>query len=314
IDPSVNSSLTINCTFRPDSSSSMAALISLIVSRTKDLSQPFQELASINVKSDSQVNHLVNHSFVATGNISATSDSSLLLSWTNPSERQPGSYRCTAQGVDNVGHQVVATQDVHITAILSITDQLNFELDSFEASLNIFQHNVTIFQNKRNQELQDLRETLKSVETTENFFRHKLQTMKTTMFNRTMIHSNHTYYLSEDVYRHDDINSAVCELFGGYLVEVDDVDEQEALKAFMENGTDYFGILISGSGVEREGRWLHQRTGLPVNYTDWRPGEPDDGVVYNCVTLEKFKDEWSMTDNKCHQNPFYIRYVCEMPF
>ncbi|XP_059178975.1 uncharacterized protein LOC131958114 [Physella acuta] len=98
--------LEVYCSTSIAIASSLASLISLIISRSSTNQSSFTELASINVfTSDSQV--MLDVSDVTTsGKIDNNGLSYIKLNWEFPDSNTSGIYRCDVNGVDRTGHPV----------------------------------------------------------------------------------------------------------------------------------------------------------------------------------------------------------------
>ena len=81
-----------------------------------------------------------------------------------------------------------------------------------------------------------------------------------------------------------------CKQSGGYLVEVDSQEEQDAiLREIASRGWDWethFGFWIGLTDIFHDGTWVWDNIGKPLNFSYWAPGEPDNlGGVQHCAAI-----------------------------
>ncbi|KAH3844849.1 perlucin-like [Dreissena polymorpha] len=119
-------------------------------------------------------------------------------------------------------------------------------------------------------------------------------------------HGTSCYHLSHD--QEAWINAeALCERFGGYLAEINDVIEDKFLQGWVNNINKQY--WIGGTDLENEGEWLwvHSRTMLSSSYTNWLTGEPNSsgGSDENCIDMRPHMAGWN--DEKCW---ITLNYIC----
>ena len=87
-----------------------------------------------------------------------------------------------------------------------------------------------------------------------------------------------------------------CKTEGGYLVEIDSMEENNALveeikrKGFSKR-LFWIGMTDRGS----EGDWILETSGSKPSYLNWGRGEPDGGQKENCALVwnnEHFGGKW----------------------
>ncbi|XP_059158164.1 protein disulfide isomerase CRELD1-like [Physella acuta] len=120
------------------------------------------------------------------------------------------------------------------------------------------------------------------------------------------------YYLSKRSVNVDIVKSqAVCELMGGYLLEIDDQTEYTFIKNFIQ-GFSGFDIVYTGAKDEDQDRvWVFKYSGKTVTYIDWQSGQPTNDAA--CMTLLFRFGEWKMDDYNCNDNSANTRFICEVP-
>uniref|UniRef100_A0A2C9KKN7 C-type lectin domain-containing protein n=1 Tax=Biomphalaria glabrata TaxID=6526 RepID=A0A2C9KKN7_BIOGL len=112
----------------------------------------------------------------------------------------------------------------------------------------------------------DLAETLKG----------HIEAISALLFHPPLIYNNRKYVISKFPYQSSEEAMTYCTAFGGYLAEVNDIDEYTALQNFVLNTSSVDIVLIAGSDAITEGTWRFQRTGELVPILDWCPGQPDN--------------------------------------
>ncbi|GFO36580.1 Cd209 antigen [Plakobranchus ocellatus] len=97
----------------------------------------------------------------------------------------------------------------------------------------------------------------------------------------------------------------LCKTIGGYLAEIDSLDEQNFVAGFIKAHTERFAF-IGANDVKREGTFVYYNSKKPVPALNWCPGEPD-----NFLNSEDCVEFWSncLNDLNCG----YIgQYICEL--
>ncbi|CAL1527239.1 unnamed protein product [Lymnaea stagnalis] len=106
---------------------------------------------------------------------------------------------------------------------------------------------------------------------------------------------------------------ATCEVYGGYLAEVNNATEFQFVQEFLKTTTVLTGVFISGTDAAKEGQWVWPRLQQPVGFIDWAPGQPDNwGTYANCLILWRDKN-WKMDDTDCYLQNGLTRFLCEIP-
>ena len=82
-----------------------------------------------------------------------------------------------------------------------------------------------------------------------------------------------------------------CKQSGGYLVEVDSQEEQDAiLREIASRGWDgdtHFGFWIGLTDIFHDGTWVWDNLGKPLDYSNWASGEPNNyNGAQHCVAMK----------------------------
>ncbi|XP_059178900.1 uncharacterized protein LOC131958028 [Physella acuta] len=300
VEPGVTRYLTIKCLAPKESTSSMESLISLVISRSDGPQNAiFKELASINVfHVDGQVIHNVKDNETSEGKIDNNGLSYLTLVWEFPDTNKAGMYMCQANGVDFSGHPVVINTTVTIQSAYPGVDTIVKQV-----------RNLTI-------QVEQMNILLNGVENFREMWIDRLKRMKSVIFSSNSFFNGHRYYLS---HAHDTIIvhevSAVCEMFGGYLVEIDSTDEFTFLGTFLNNHTEFKWVFTGVNDEQIENQWVNKNAGtVASSYFQFYPGEPNGGRGENCLSVDH-SSGWSMIDLPCIFKwiAFGLGFICEIP-
>merc|ERR1719356_1543616 len=82
-----------------------------------------------------------------------------------------------------------------------------------------------------------------------------------------------------------------CKQSGGYLVEIDSRDEQDAIMAEIEDrgwdGHSHYGFWIGLTDIFHDGTWVWDNLGKPLDYSNWASGEPNNyNGAQHCVAMK----------------------------
>ncbi|KAH9502950.1 hypothetical protein Btru_072447 [Bulinus truncatus] len=81
----------------------------------------------------------------------------------------------------------------------------------------------------------------------------RLESSKNWLFKRSEVYNGHRYYLSQqDPIGRSEQSMATCVLYGGYLAEIDDVDEFNFTKTFIKQFSGFKIVLIGRADDEAE--------------------------------------------------------------
>merc|ERR1712172_468350 len=95
-----------------------------------------------------------------------------------------------------------------------------------------------------------------------------------------------------------------CKQSGGYLVEVDSQEEQDAiLREIASRGWDgdtHFGFWIGLTDIFHDGTWVWDNLGKPLDYSNWAPGEPNNwGGLQHCAAIKLWGENGKWDDVSC---------------
>ncbi|KAK6982337.1 hypothetical protein BgiMline_017710, partial [Biomphalaria glabrata] len=141
----------------------------------------------------------------------------------------------------------------------------------------------------------------------------RLDSSKLWLFNRSDVYNGRRYYLSqqEPTCRSEEA-MATCVLYGGYLAEIEDLDEFNFIKIFVQKFSGFRIVLIGATDNAEEEVWRYRTndTLVPsflVKSRKW-------GTSANCLYLSD-DSGWLAVDDSCYYTyPLYpTRYLCEIP-
>ncbi|XP_059146605.1 uncharacterized protein LOC131934564 [Physella acuta] len=290
----LTTTLEVKCHTFNNNSSQMESLMSLIITRSGH--GPDKELASINAFSpEGHVVDTSNETLTASGKIDNLGESYLRLVWRFPDVNKRGLYACEAHGVSHTGHPVSLTSTISVTNSYPETDELvdlikNLTLES-EYDKERCPSNL-----KSNQEL-----------------------IKNYMFTISPPYNGRHYLLSSRLYTYQvESAEAMCELLGGYLVEIDSAEEHQFLINFLNDESKKLNFIVTMTGLsdeEQEIVWVNRHSKTVARYTNWLANKPNGGRSENCVVL--YQPSWLMTDDPCSltRSDFALKltYLCEVP-
>ena len=102
-------------------------------------------------------------------------------------------------------------------------------------------------------------------------------------------------------YRHADL---FCQAGHGYLTEIQTAEENSFVAGLTGKGN----VWIGYNDRAQEGTWIWSITGKSGTYTNWSPGEPDNGGNSDCAILWSGQ-EWTFWDDvRCDHTQWF---VCE---
>merc|ERR1719239_255502 len=325
-----------NCTYAHDQNSPIVGLMSMIISKTDTMeSDDFKEIAAITFASGQtvQVKNDVGGSQVK-GHFAQFSGTTFIsYEWSSFTTQVDGRYQCTVHGMDNQGHPVmkvsvsaIEEQTVALNMAMSRLEdcektngELNLQLNDMERKLNDTEDKLASF----SQRFEDLRIQLikAQLELGVNVSRYmNITELFATKYQYTYhVYDNHLYYISLD---YEPANVPVfqkkCRENGGYLVEINDRGEWDAIYAFLLNldhsrTGDFIFVGVTDDG--HEGHWTYLNSGADVAFTGWVSGYPSDSTAKNCAGFNyndyhtSYHNFWE--DASCI-GTFRARYMCEI--
>lgn len=157
---------------------------------------------------------------------------------------------------------------------------------------------------KHKEETEESEETSEVVETTKGI----------TVDIEVMDYQEHSYGCYGDA---DSWEAAkeYCEQLGGHLVVINSAKENEAVWNYV-NSKGYESVYLGLSDTEEEGNWKWVN-GDPVEYTNWKEGEPNaytDAENYAEYAFDVEGGYWNDFRYDTHAGVDEIHYVCEWDF
>ena len=123
---------------------------------------------------------------------------------------------------------------------------------------------------------------------------------------------NHDYFLSRPAAWDEAASENMCEVYGGYLVEINDQDEWKFVVNLLNNNSVSHWTVIGASDMETEGAWTFVHSGLLATYLNWAPGQPQNYAHKDCLYISYTDPSHrQMHDGTCQQDSVQ-RYVCEI--
>ena len=197
--------------------------------------------------------------------------------------------------------------------------QTTEQLQAAEQRIYMTFNDLDLFKNKLNttNELLHTAETdLRSTESrVANLSRHfsvmqsVVLSKHSATFSNFTVYKERVYLLSRKIRVNFEQHDITCRQLGGYLVEIDDKDEYDALVNFLSYLDKEF-VMLSGTDEGHEGRWNYFRSERHVTYLKWGSNEPNNGDTWNC--LELYTGDMLMKDYPCLDSAKY-RFLCEIP-
>ncbi|CAL1546027.1 unnamed protein product [Lymnaea stagnalis] len=294
IEIGLSTRFDIVCSFNHGTDNEMSSLVSLIVSRSKDTTNVgYRELASIDAFSG-RVTDLVQGNATLSGAVNNMGVSYLRLEWKFPDDEVSGLYRCVANGIDETGHPISVMSTSLVTSEIPGTRQLVQVVRNVLLNMDYALENMCI----------------------SGCWQSRLEQMRKARFEISSLYNGHRYLLSKTANLASvAVAQESCELYGGYLAEIDDDFELLFVQNFTKSapGIDYTMVLIGGTDYGHKNHWVFDRNLRNVTYTKWIAGRPSTTANYNCIYLAA--PTWAMSDYICFEvtRTYNTRYICEVP-
>ncbi|CAL1543129.1 unnamed protein product [Lymnaea stagnalis] len=307
-DPLTTEHLTVNCSYTHSNTSRVQVLISLFLSWSNDSTQQFQDVASINVFSHGHpVNVLTSGDVMASGEINIEGQSYMQLRWVLPNGGQVGFYKCSAEGTDNVGHNVIESDVIEVKGKTPDMNQLLLAI-----------RNITFRQKATEENLEELKRNISSLASqscNSTEIQSVISPSNLTWLSAnalTYLYSNQeVYYLSKQQFHNVSNSQEFCESIGGYLIEIDDVTEYMSILPMLSLIRNLSEMVYTGGTEEHsENHWVFRTSGRSITFFNWRSGQDFSNQGYNCLALFQEYD-WKMAETFC-STQFYTYYaLCE---
>ncbi|XP_059173160.1 uncharacterized protein LOC131953804 [Physella acuta] len=310
-------SLTVRCDVSDSSQNILSAVVAVIVSRSANDSRNYTELASLNLFIGHQVHVLTSEAVTANGSIHSYGHSFLELHWVKPTLAQAGHYICTAQGPDEVGHNINMIADAYVSTRQPGSDQLLERIRELDLDLKLANDKLAQFNMSLAHVARDVTNLSTGIEANRQEILNiaAVNNRPTWLFSRNYVVGNYSYSVSKYYYSNVATAETLCNIYGGYLAEIDDADEYNVVKNFLNNPREVNYVYTGAYGESQEGVYKFKHSDSPVYFYRWALGQPKNGTEYNCVYLESNVD-WEMTVYRCHLYPLAkeeVHALCEFP-
>ena len=327
--------LQVNCTVSHSQASEFHLLVSLILSKTATTDDNvYTDIADVTSVSPHSVD--VKDAFGATsvsGQLGADNSGFISYQWDFPSRDVAGIYRCTAHGMDKTGHPLEITavsqvqeKDVDIYMVIDKMRQLELSQGQLARELNATKVDLgdtksELLKTKIELDLtkSELANTKVELNTTKTQLAAVSQSQVTPSHaavpsTLSEMFNGHKYFLTRGVEWNIDVAAAVCHLYGGYLIEIDDQQEWEFVVSFFNKHRVPQGktpdIFIGMTDEEHEGIWTYFHSGKNVTFTRWEHSQPDNGDSENCALFKV--PEMTMFNDKCFDTGMKRLTMCEI--
>uniref|UniRef100_A0A2C9L4E2 C-type lectin domain-containing protein n=1 Tax=Biomphalaria glabrata TaxID=6526 RepID=A0A2C9L4E2_BIOGL len=315
----LSNSLDVRCYYQP-SNGSPSALVSLIIGRSNN-GTAFDDLASVNVFSGQKV--FTTEGVTATSAINNNGESYLNLHWDFPGEFASGNYECSAQGPDDVGHNIVITNTTSVSYSKPDQDVLLVKIREMDALLKRLQDTISELRNNNSAEDIRLAADIYNVEqcciantkktddillldnVSDNTYRALLWNLQPQFISYNL---NNKYLISKGIFQSVQDAEKLCNAFNSHLVEINSPEEYNLVSSWLQNTTDVNYVY---TGVTKVGdQWMYRHSSRPVDYFNWADSEPKTGAENDCMFMEVSMN-WQMTSYKC-ASPSPIHALCEV--
>ncbi|KAH9519336.1 hypothetical protein Btru_075287 [Bulinus truncatus] len=300
--------VNITCSFSPSTTHGLSSLFSVLLSHSPTMDEAeFRPLASINVFDKKISAGSLKKSATVSGFINSSGESVLHLNWKNPKSDKSGLYRCSFTGVSALDYPLTLTStDAVVTTGTDQEDVIKKVTDIEKAIKDM------------NLKFDTLRSQTTHLQAAHDSLLLRLNRSRDAAFHVSPSFNGSRYYLTKylDVFEVTWAQST-CELYGGYLAEIDDAEEFNFVRNFLmtQDVTDV--VNIGGTDEEAEGHWVYLRDRTPLKVFNWAAGEPNEGRNANCQCFWK-GGNWNMADSKCvyrnGESIYVYSYLCEIKY
>ncbi|CAL1546029.1 unnamed protein product [Lymnaea stagnalis] len=241
------------------------------------------------------VSNMIHDNATIAGVINNIGGSFISMEWKFPGNEVKGLYKCAANGVDGTGHPLSVITTSLVTSEIPDTIKLAQVVRNLMINMDYALENSC----------------------TSGCWQGRLERMKNAVFDISTLYNGHRYLLSK-MYNLANVPVAQesCELYGGYLAEIDDENEMLFVQKFMElhRSDSYIFVVIGGTDEGHEHHWVFDRSGRNVTYTKWISGHPLTNPTLNCLFLHRDYG-WTMDDYLCLDinRTYNFKYLCELP-
>ncbi|XP_062620217.1 galactose-specific lectin nattectin-like [Saccostrea cucullata] len=122
-------------------------------------------------------------------------------------------------------------------------------------------------------------------------------------------HGTSCYMLNTQKFSWEQAN-AKCRGFSAMLVEIDTMPENVFVANTLKNKDPSGRAWLGGTDKTQENTWIWKHSGLPLRFTNWNKGEPnDDKENEDCMEILSRNGMWN--DMPCS---YLSMFVCEKEF
>ncbi|CAL1548231.1 unnamed protein product [Lymnaea stagnalis] len=312
IETGVTPSLTLNCSFPPQSPVGYR-VISMSIRRVGENS-PLTQIATVDAYGHFTALSGINYT-VLNGHVNSTQGSYIRLGWLHPGTSMAGTYICSANVIDQLNNIYLFQLNKTVTTATTTTNTGT----TTAAGVSDLMQRIAELETALNSLKIVAADQLKLLESTLAQKTAKANNLEAALFKKSA-YNGHQYYLS--LYEPHSAADAemACESLDGYLAEVDTQEEFSFLKSFI--GTpiaDSIEFLLGGTDERQEGHWINRHSGGVLGYVEWSSGEPSNsehnGIRENCQTVALLHAALKMSDSLCFKpTPLGGWYfICESP-
>ncbi|XP_005103183.1 C-type lectin domain family 10 member A-like [Aplysia californica] len=203
------------------------------------------------------------------------------IQWTYPANQVAGLYKCEAYGISHSGHPHNISAGVAIMRTAVSTDMIVTKMKQMEIKL-------------------------KDLST-------RVENSKGAITLASTNYRGHHYFVSEQLWGNVFEANRLCQLYGGYLVEINDRQEFDFLIDFLNKHTYLERVWVGATDKHHEGTWTFMTSGGYMTTFAWQDQEPSGGSSENCMSLHIGDKE--MSDVHCYQpHPWQMNaLLCEIP-
>ncbi|XP_076109265.1 perlucin-like protein [Mytilus galloprovincialis] len=122
-------------------------------------------------------------------------------------------------------------------------------------------------------------------------------------------YKNHCYFFSPDTRKWHDA-AKQCKNMKGYLVKITDSAENSRVVDMIKKSVKhYFGYWMGAADFQNEGHWRWVHDSSKVRFSQWLPGQPDNGGDNEHCAHFWSAHQYQWNDAPCHQHG--MGYICE---
>ncbi|KAI8745571.1 C-type lectin domain family 3 member A isoform X2 [Biomphalaria glabrata] len=311
IDPGITETLVVNCSLILSNTSELVEINSIFLYH---LYKDFKDLASINANDNIVQGKESNGLF--SGNINSKGFSYLSMKFVLPLAESSGTYKCEVHGKDKSNSSRVLKVWTRVDSIPMTIESVYRQIREQRQLIRNLTEEITLLKVK-NKELQENVinfSHFKDIVEQRNKDSLKLLFDESDLFKLDDIPKSRYYLSKETVSVISKEAQQTCYRHGGYLAEIDNIEEFKFVKEFVRK-SDYNAVYISGTDKVKPGEWRNSRTGEIMKYIKWHSvGEPTKNEGQNCLVY--WKDyRYEIGDLQCSytgsRNKRY-GFVCEM--